>query len=305
METKDRLSEIAGGHDRPAFELLLSCPYGLSPSEVSVVFDQTYDRIPHPDVTLENSISEIWDKRVQKNPSLYNGLKFRYGGHTLSGRADSFQKTDFCLHLGLTDYRTFMGTNLNPLWERFLIPSEDDWRRCQHTSNPLGNGAIVETSDQEIVVLQRSTNVGEFPGHFVFPGGHPELASEIVVYHVEPSMPEDKLGQTSVLDVEQACLYWYIPEVLNVRSAAFFFIKCSLQSKEIQQLYGSAQDGYESTQLYTMSMSEVDAATSKMPGCHQGGFALYKLMVMTMCFTSMKKLITHVGFTSLALLLSS
>lgn len=24
-------------------------------------------------------------------------------------------------------------------------------------------------------MLQRSYNVGEFPGHFVFPGGHPEL----------------------------------------------------------------------------------------------------------------------------------
>ncbi|XP_020552622.1 nudix hydrolase 9 isoform X5 [Sesamum indicum] len=227
METTDRLSEIAVGHDHPAFKLLLSCPSGLSPSEVSAVFDQTYDRIPHPDVTLENSISEIWDKRVQKNPSLYNGLKFRYGGHTLSGRADSFRKTDVCLHLGLTDYRTFVGTNLNPLWERFLIPSEDDWRRCQHTSNPLGNGAIVETSDQEIVVLQRSTNVGEFPRHFVFPGGHPE-------------------SKPVFIGISQ--------RVLNVRPTAFFFIKCSLQSKEIQQLYGSAQDGYESTQLYTMSM---------------------------------------------------
>lgn len=41
---------------------------------------------------------------------------------------------------------------------------------------------------------------------------------------------------------------------LNVRPAAFFFIKCSLQSNEIQQLYSTAQDGYESTQLYTVSM---------------------------------------------------
>ncbi|KAL0369754.1 UNVERIFIED_CONTAM: Nudix hydrolase 9 [Sesamum angustifolium] len=302
METKDRLSDIAGGHDRPAFELLLSCPYGLSPSEVSVVFDQTYDRIPHPDVTLENSISEIWDKRVQKNPSLYNGLKFRYGGHTLSGRADSFQKTDVCLHLGLTDYRTFMGTNLNPLWERFLIPSEDDWRRCQHTSNPLGNGAIVETSDQEIVVLQRSTNVGEFPGHFVFPGGHPEPQEVGIISHhtsgeLTHQMVNRKVSQemfdsiirevVEEIGVPATALskpvFIGIPQrVLNVRSAAFFFIKCSLQSKEIQQLYGSAQDGYESTQLYTMSMSEVDAVTSKMPGCHQGGFALYKLMVDAM-----------------------
>lgn len=42
--------------------------------------------------------------------------------------------------------------------------------------------------------------------------------------------------------------------LLNVRPAAFFFIKCSLQSNEVQQLYSSAQDGYESTQLYTATM---------------------------------------------------
>lgn len=42
--------------------------------------------------------------------------------------------------------------------------------------------------------------------------------------------------------------------VLNVRPAVFFFIKCSLESKEIQQLYSNAQDGYESTQIYTVSM---------------------------------------------------
>ncbi|KAL0460278.1 UNVERIFIED_CONTAM: Nudix hydrolase 9 [Sesamum latifolium] len=283
METTDRLSETAGGHDCPAFKLLLSCPSGLSPSEVSVVFDQTYDRIPHPDVTLENSISE-------------------YGGHTLSGRLDSSQKTDVCLHLGLTDYRTFVGTNLNPLWERFLIPSEDDWRSCQHTSNPLGNGAIVETSDQEIVVLQRSTNVGEFPGHFVFPGGHPEPQEVgITSHHTSGELTHQMVNRKVSQEMFDSIIREVVEEigvpatalsepvfigisqrVLNVRPTAFFFIKCSLQSKEIQQLYGSAQDGYESTQLYTMSICDVAAAASKMPGCHQGGFALYKLMVDAM-----------------------
>lgn len=42
--------------------------------------------------------------------------------------------------------------------------------------------------------------------------------------------------------------------VLNVRPAAFFFMKCSLSSKEIQQMYSTAQDSFESTQLYTVSM---------------------------------------------------
>lgn len=44
-------------------------------------------------------------------------------------------------------------------------------------ASPLGNGAIVETLDKRIIVLQRSAKVGEFPGYFVFPGGHSEVSS--------------------------------------------------------------------------------------------------------------------------------
>ncbi|KAG8387773.1 hypothetical protein BUALT_Bualt02G0056100 [Buddleja alternifolia] len=283
--------------DLPAFNLLLSCPSALSPSQVSVVFDQAYDRIPHPDITLENTISEIWDGRVQQNPSLYNGLKFRYGGHTLSGGTDPSQKTDVCLHLGLTDYRffslslsffppplicykTFVGTNLNPLWERFLFPSE-------------------ETSDKEIVVLQRSTNVGEFPGHFVFPGGHAEpqevditshntygeITNQMVNRKVSEEMFDSIIREVveeigvPATSLEKPVFIGISQRVLNVRPTAFFFIKCSLQSKEIQELYHSAQDGYESIQLYTMPVNNLGVIASKMPGCHQGGFALYKLML--------------------------
>ncbi|XP_057782768.1 nudix hydrolase 9 isoform X3 [Salvia miltiorrhiza] len=299
METAERRTEIVAGDELPAFKLLLSCPAGLSPSEVSAVFDQKYDRIPHPDTSLENTIAEIWEGRVQQNSSLFNGLKFRYGGHILDGEPHSSQKTNVRLHLGLTDYRTFVGTNLNPLWERFLVSSEDDWRRCQHTSNPLGNGAIVETSNKEVVVLQRSANVGEFPEHFVFPGGHPEPKEVGIIRHQttgelthqkadkrvsqemfdsiirevveEIGVPASTLGEPIFIGISQ--------RALNVRPAAFFFIKCSLQSEEIQQRYSSAEDSYESTQLYTMPMSDLAHIMPKMPGCHQGGFALYKLMV--------------------------
>lgn len=101
-----------------------------------------------------------------------------------------------------------MGSNLNPIWERFLAPFEgihillilnslfnrivyfhhkcthdlfiDDCKQCQHTSSPLGNGAVVETSDNKILLLQRSNNVGEFPGYLVFPGGHPEVHYQLI-----------------------------------------------------------------------------------------------------------------------------
>ncbi|XP_002284515.1 nudix hydrolase 9 isoform X2 [Vitis vinifera] len=283
----------------PDYRLLLSCPSGLSPSQVSVDFSERFDRIPHPDISLDNSISEIWDGRVQQNASLYNGTKFRYAGHIMHGGGGSDEKSHVCLHLGLTDYRTFVGTNLNPLWEKFLVPSEDDSVRCQHTSSPLGNGAIIETSDKRIVVLRRSNNVGEFPGHFVFPGGHPEPQEIGIVSHqfdkdMDPDFINRKVSQEMFDSIVREVVEEIgVPEaslcnpvligvscrVLNVRPAAFFFIKCNLHSKEIQQLYSTAQDGYESTHLYTVSRNDLKDMTSKMPGCHQGGFALYMLMV--------------------------
>lgn len=70
------------------------------------------------------------------------------------------------------------GVSLDQNNSSFNLIGLDDSVRCQHMSNPLGNGAIVETSDQKIIVLQRSHNVGEFPGYYVFPGGHSEVNSK-------------------------------------------------------------------------------------------------------------------------------
>ncbi|XP_019106576.1 nudix hydrolase 9 isoform X2 [Beta vulgaris subsp. vulgaris] len=260
------------------YKLMLSCPTGLPPSQVSVVFDQVYDRIPHPDVNLENSIAE-------------------YGGHA-SHAGDAGQEEDcrVFLHLGLTDYRTFVGTNLNPLWEKFLVQTEDETVRCQHTSNPLGNGGIVETSDAKILVLKRSNNVGEFPGHFVFPGGHPEPEEVGITSHRK--LDTESLHRSVSLEMFDSIIREVVEETgvpaislskpvfigisrreLNVRPTAFFFMKCSLQSKEIEKLYSSAQDGFESTQLYAISKDDLENLACKMPGCHHGGLALYRLML--------------------------
>ncbi|XP_057954169.1 nudix hydrolase 9 isoform X5 [Malania oleifera] len=284
--------EGEGAHCLP-YKHLLSCPFGVSPSQVSVVFHESFDRMSHSDHSLESSISEIWDQRIQQNTSLYNGKKFRYGGSVLDDGGGSSQEPHVCLHLGLTDYRslplpssdacmciftwTFVGTNLNPSWQKFLVESEDDTIRCQHTSSPLGNGAVVETSDKKILVLQRSNNVGEFPGHFVFPGGHPEKVSQEMFDSIIREVVEE-IGVPAI-SLSTPVFIGISRRELNVRPTAFFFIKCRLQSKEIQQHYCRAQDGYESTELFTVSASDLENMTPKMPGCHHGGFALYKLMI--------------------------
>ncbi|CAI0452089.1 unnamed protein product [Linum tenue] len=173
--------------------------------------------------------------------------------------------------------------------------------KCQHTASPLGNGAIVVTADNEIVVLRRSDNVGEFAGHLVFPGGHPEpekveVASSqngqdpvVTTEELNKKVSEemfDSISREVVEEIGVPATSLSTPvfiglsrRILNVRPAAFFYMKCNLPSKEIHQLYSSALDGYESIQLHTVSPVILEHMKSKMPGCHQGGFALYKLMI--------------------------
>nr|GEY31534.1 NUDIX hydrolase 9 [Tanacetum cinerariifolium] len=233
------------------YKLLLSCPSGLSPSQVRVNLNESYDRLTHQDIHLEKSISKIWDERVQHNKSLFNGKKFRYGGH------DGVEP-NVCLHLGLTDYRTFVGTNLNPLWERFLVPSEDDCKQCQHTSSPLGNGAIVKTSDNKILVLQRSNNVGEFPGYLVFPGGHPEPEEVGITSHkFENGLQKSELDNSKLSQEMFDSIIREVVEEIGVPSATLsepLFIGISRRT-------------------------ELESMASKMPGCHRGGMELYKLML--------------------------
>ncbi|KAL0923247.1 hypothetical protein M5K25_007296 [Dendrobium thyrsiflorum] len=283
-----------------AFTLLLSCPDGLPRSRVYVDFGISYDRIPHPDAKLEESINEIWTLQTEKNQSLYNGKKFRYGGHTLHHADGGDNKSSVCLHLGLTDYRTFVGTNLSPLWENFLVPSKDDSIYCQHSASPLGNGAIVKTADKRVLVLQRSLNVGEFPGYFVFPGGHSEPEEVGVLFHQmnKISKEHEALNEKISQEMFEGIVREVVEEIgvpaeslsdpifigisrrnLNVRPIAFFFVNCNLKSDEIQQLYSRAQDGYESTQLFDVSMEELLKMSERMPGCHRGGYALYELMM--------------------------
>ncbi|KAJ4838123.1 hypothetical protein Tsubulata_039947 [Turnera subulata] len=274
------------------YKLLLCCPSGLSASQVSAVLDQSFDRIQHPDIELENSIATIWDQRVAKNASLFNGKKFRYGGYNLDSEGGTNQDSHVCLHLGLTDYRYLslsLSLNYVSCFNGF----------CGDKLKSFV-GKVPRSIRRKIILLQRSHNVGEFPGYFVFPGGHPEPEEAGIESHQSSKdlSASGLINKKASLEMFESIIREVVEEigvpasslcdpvfigisrrVLNVRPGAFFFIKCSLHSDEIKRLYSSAQDGYESTQLCAVSLVDLENMASKMPGCHQGGFALYKLMV--------------------------
>lgn len=147
----------------------------------------------------------------------------------------------------------------------------DDAIRCQHTSSPLGNGAIVETSDKKILVLQRSNNVGEFPGHFVFPGGHPEVSS----------LKHEKFATAFCSSIlwylhclyTHACMYWCN---MYVHTAIFFSLswgpglKLFISFFVISNFWRSPLPVPPSFQVYTyMYILWAVAVSSSVHGSHQ------------------------------------
>ncbi|XP_027020970.2 uridine diphosphate glucose pyrophosphatase NUDT22 isoform X3 [Tachysurus fulvidraco] len=79
------------------------------------------------------------------------------------------------LQLGLTCYKDFLGTNWSQeavnLQQRGRLESGDTQALL---AQPLGVGAVLVTSDGQVVMLRRSQRIAEAAGLLDIPGGHPE-----------------------------------------------------------------------------------------------------------------------------------
>lgn len=79
------------------------------------------------------------------------------------------------LQLGLTCYKDFLGTNWSEeavnLQQRGRLEVGDPQALL---AQPLGVGAVLLTSDGQVVMLRRSQRVAEAAGLLDIPGGHPE-----------------------------------------------------------------------------------------------------------------------------------
>lgn len=79
------------------------------------------------------------------------------------------------LQLGVTCYKDYIGTNWSQKAEKLQTRGEAECANPQALlAQPLGVGAVVATSDGDIVLLRRSQKVAEAAGLLDIPGGHPE-----------------------------------------------------------------------------------------------------------------------------------
>eukprot|EP00658_Telonema_sp_P-2_P062414 TRINITY_DN51089_c0_g2_i1.p1 TRINITY_DN51089_c0_g2~~TRINITY_DN51089_c0_g2_i1.p1 ORF type:complete len:315 (+),score=64.42 TRINITY_DN51089_c0_g2_i1:69-947(+) len=279
------------------YVLELATPAGLAREHLVVSCRPEFDRV-EGDEQNEDQIERVWQNRVQANPRIFNGSKFRFE------RAMVTENGDVRMELGLTDYKSYLGTNLAENWEE-LAATEPVGSRL---ASPLGNGCVVETMDGHVVLLRRSEHVGECPGQCVVPGGHPEPSA------VETSRPDDGssvefddgvrnemweailnevVEETGIgrHEIEDPRMIGISRRVTNHRPTVFFVARCRCTSAEVLERYKEAADIFESVNLFCMErqqfVEKADECTDLvMPGCHRGGAALYGEYLNCLLYTS-------------------
>ncbi|XP_053305682.1 uridine diphosphate glucose pyrophosphatase NUDT22 isoform X2 [Spea bombifrons] len=296
----------------PEISILYSspCPQGLPQQRVKVQLSPLYQRrqLPPP---LEERILLEWEERKQKQPWVFNGAKFRLHSvqtdegkrgrkyqERLNGETDTLEekrseddveklrddignksKGGLTLHLALTCYRDFLGTNwsgdVTSLQERGVREHGDIEA---YLAQPLGVGAALQCEDGCFVFLKRSQRVGEAPGQLDVPGGHPEPKA------VAPNVPEEELSLdvlkpelvirelfSSILaeirdEVNLPLSTLSDPLLLGIarnhtsagRPSAEFYVRCSLNSEEVRQRYQQGgPEAHESTDIIFIDREEM------------------------------------------------
>ncbi|XP_020014637.1 uridine diphosphate glucose pyrophosphatase NUDT22 [Castor canadensis] len=257
----------------PEVSLMLLCPPGGLPQEqVGVDLSPAHDRRPLPGG--DKTITAIWETRLQAQPWLFDAPKFRLHSATLAP-IDS-PRPQLLLHLGLTSYREFLGTNWANSASWLREQGATDWGDKQaYLADPLGVGAALVTADDFLVLLRRSWQVAEAPGLVDVPGGHPEpqalcpgnspqhkdLPGELVARELfssvlqeicdEVNLPLPTLSQPLLLGIARN-------ETSAGRASAEFYIRCSLTSEEVRNYYLSGgPEAHESTGILFVETQKV------------------------------------------------
>lgn len=161
---------------------------GCTVDRVRVSLSAAYNRRMHPGDPDDRRTEEAWEVRKAANPRLFNGSKFRFGGIVSSGAGDADAAPfslagkptprvlagDITVRLGLTDYKSYLGTNTAPHAAELVAAGRELGDEAAYLAHPMGVGAMVTTADGHALFIRRSSNVAEAPGMVDVPGGHPE-----------------------------------------------------------------------------------------------------------------------------------
>lgn len=225
-----------------------------------VLFSEHNNRKPAKSAALERSIDSTWQQRLSENKSLFNASKFRL--HHLSTDTDT--NAAITLHLGLTDYKTYLATHAAP------TPLDRFGAQCM--ALPLGNVVIPITRDGYTFILVRSANAAEGKFKCVFPGGHAEpgeisnaagvnraqIHGELAGSARREVMEELFVEEHMVERVEDMCFLGIVRRRSDCKSSMIFSARLLCEAALVEQRYRERNGRKEeSVRLFKVSVDEM------------------------------------------------
>lgn len=205
----------------------------------------------------QSDYKEVNQSNKQKGDSLSAGKD-----HALKYKSDKQERQILLLHLGLTCYKDYLGTNWSAQTEELCRRGEIEFGDplCL-LAQPLGVGAILCAVDEQIVFIRRSQKVAEAGGLLDIPGGHPEpkivcdnlgvkiCGEKIDMVMLRPDAVVTELFSSVCAEIRDEIniplVFLGEPVLMGIalnhtcagRPSAEFYISCSLTSDQVKSLY--------------------------------------------------------------------
>ena len=214
---------------------------GLWPqSQVRINYRPEIRKWPHE---VETAARAYWQRLVSRHPNLFNGELATLEGYRRSRTGVLF------LSLGRATYARLMYSNHMAEKWRF--------RQQQHQLvRVLGISAVVITSDMRIVLVKRSTRVGEYPGHWDVPGGHihPPSSGLPDIFAAIAEEVTDELGVRKE-DMGSAAVIGLAENRANAKPELVFRVEVNQPMQAILESWQHAAERFEFTEVQGIEAS--------------------------------------------------
>ena len=256
------------------YSILFLCPF-LRKKDVVTTISREFASKAVYRKDLTGLIDSIWTKTLQEKPYLFNQSKFRLFDATMNGVCR--------LRLGLTDYKSYVGSNLGPQWKLFYDEGMKVGDPNAFFGNPLGNLTVVVLNDGNHVLLNRSYQVAEGQGKFACVGGHPEptqigissyddaekISSEVVTGELFDSMRREVHEETNIplsLLSDMFMIGMISCNATHGRQVQMFCCFADLNTEQARNYYRMGpEDQYESVGINFFSLDTIVSMINTKP----------------------------------------